>query len=71
VPVAIVQGADDHGPIRQIGNRQGRMLSGRRFDHHRCGHSPHREAPEATLICDRGIRKVRLQVHEGAQGRAA
>jgi pimeloyl-ACP methyl ester carboxylesterase len=73
VPVAIVQGADDHyGTIRQI-----------EIAHEECycpvdvsiitgaGHSPHREAPEATLNAIAEFARSILQVHEGAQGRAA
>jgi pimeloyl-ACP methyl ester carboxylesterase len=73
VPVAIVQGADDHyGTIRQI-----------EIAHEECycpvdvsiitgaGHSPHREAPEATLNAIAEFAGRILRVHEGAQGRAA
>jgi len=73
VPVAIVQGADDHyGTIRQI-----------EIAHEECycpvdvsiipdaGHSPHREAPEATLNAIAEFAGRILHVHEGAQGRAA
>jgi pimeloyl-ACP methyl ester carboxylesterase len=73
VPVAIVQGADDHyGTIRQI-----------EIAHEECycpvdvsiitgaGHSPHREAPEATLNAIAEFARSILQVHEGAQPRAA
>jgi pimeloyl-ACP methyl ester carboxylesterase len=73
VPVAIVQGADDHyGTIRQI-----------EIAHEECycpvgvsiitgaGHSPHREAPEATLNAIAEFARSILQAHEGAQGRAA
>ena len=35
------------------------------------GHSPHREAPEATLNALAEFARSILQVHEGAQGRAA
>ena len=73
VPVAIVQGADDHyGTIRQI-----------EIAHEECycpvdvsiitgaGHSPHREAPEATLNAIAEFAGRILHMHEGAQGRAA
>ena len=73
VPVAIVQGADDHyGTIRQIEIAQEEcycpvdvsIITG-------AGHSPHREAPEATLNAIAEFARSILQVHEGAQGRAA
>ncbi len=73
VPVAIVQGADDHyGTIRQIEIAREEcycpvdvsIITG-------AGHSPHREAPEATLDAIAEFAKCILQVHEGASGRAA
>jgi pimeloyl-ACP methyl ester carboxylesterase len=73
VPVAIVQGADDHyGTIRQIEIAQEEcycpvdvsIITG-------AGHSPHREAPEATLNAIAEFAGRILHVHEGAQGRAA
>jgi len=73
VPVAIVQGADDHyGTIRQIEIAREEcycpvdvsIIAG-------AGHSPHREAPEATLNEIAEFARSILQVHEGAQGRAA
>jgi pimeloyl-ACP methyl ester carboxylesterase len=73
VPLAIVQGADDHyGTIRQIEIAQEEcycpvdvsIITG-------AGHSPHREAPEATLNAIAEFARSILQVHEGAQGRAA
>jgi pimeloyl-ACP methyl ester carboxylesterase len=73
VPVAIVQGAEDHyGTIRQIEIAQEEcycpvdvsIITG-------AGHSPHREAPEATLNAIAEFARSILQVHEGAQGRAA
>ena len=73
VPVAIVQGADDHyGTIRQV-----------EIAHEECycpvdvsiitgaGHSPHREAPEATLNAIAEFAGRILHIHEGAHGRAA
>jgi pimeloyl-ACP methyl ester carboxylesterase len=73
VPVAILQGADDqYGTIRQIEIATEEcycpvdvtIIPG-------AGHSPHREAPEATLdaISDFALRI--LHTHEGSQGRAA
>jgi pimeloyl-ACP methyl ester carboxylesterase len=73
VPVAIVQGADDqYGTIRQIEIAREEcycpvdvsIITG-------AGHSPHREAPEATLNAIAEFARSILQVHEGAQGRAA
>jgi pimeloyl-ACP methyl ester carboxylesterase len=73
VPVAIVQGANDHyGTIRQIEIAQEEcycpvdvsIITG-------AGHSPHREAAEATLNAIAEFARSILHVHEGAQGRAA
>jgi pimeloyl-ACP methyl ester carboxylesterase len=35
------------------------------------GHSPHREAPEATLDAISGFARSILDFHEGSKGRAA
>jgi pimeloyl-ACP methyl ester carboxylesterase len=73
VPIAIVQGADDHyGTIRQIEIASEEcycpvdvsIIAG-------AGHSPHREAPEATLNAIAEFAGRILHMHEGAQGRAA
>jgi pimeloyl-ACP methyl ester carboxylesterase len=73
VPIAIVQGADDHyGTIRQIEIAEEEcycpvdvsIITG-------AGHSPHREAPEATLNAIAEFARSILHIHEGAQGRAA
>src|SRR3977135_1921306 len=73
VPVAIVQGADDHyGTIRQIEIAQEecycpvdlKIISD-------AGHSPHREAPGATLNAIAEFAGRILHMHEGAHGRAA
>ena len=73
VPVAIVQGADDHyGTIRQIEIAEEEcycpvdvsIITG-------AGHSPHREAPEATLNAIADFAGRILHMHEGAHGRAA
>jgi pimeloyl-ACP methyl ester carboxylesterase len=73
VPIAIVQGADDHyGTIRQIEIAREEcycpvdvsIIPG-------AGHSPHREAPEATLNAIAEFARSILHMHEGAQGRAA
>jgi pimeloyl-ACP methyl ester carboxylesterase len=73
VPVAILQGADDqYGTIRQIEIAQEEcycpvdvtIVPG-------AGHSPHREAPGATLdVISEFARRI-LDVHEGSEGRAA
>jgi pimeloyl-ACP methyl ester carboxylesterase len=73
VPVAILQGAgDQYGTIRQI------EIAGKECY---CpvdvtiipgaGHSPHKEAPEATLEAISDFTRRILHVHEGSQGRAA
>jgi pimeloyl-ACP methyl ester carboxylesterase len=73
VPVAIVQGADDHyGTIRQIEIAREEcycpvdvsIITG-------AGHSPHREAPEATLNAIAEFAGRIFHIHESAQGRAA
>jgi pimeloyl-ACP methyl ester carboxylesterase len=73
VPVAILQGADDqYGTIRQIEIASEEcycpvdvtMIPG-------AGHSPHREAPEATLNAISEFAGRILYMHEGSQGRAA
>jgi pimeloyl-ACP methyl ester carboxylesterase len=73
VPVSILQGADDqYGTIRQI-----------EIAREECycpvdvtiipaaGHSPHREAPEATLHAISEFAERILVTHEGSKGRAA
>src|ERR1700681_4803822 len=73
VPVAILEGADDeYGTIRQIEIAQEEcycpvdvtIIPG-------AGHSPHREAPEATLNAISEFAGRILHVHEGSPGRAA
>ena len=73
VPVAILQGADDqYGTIRQIEIAQEEcycpvdvtVIPG-------AGHSPHREAPEATLHAISEFADRILRQHEGSRGRAA
>src|SRR5580692_1053095 len=73
VPVAILQGADDqYGTIRQIEIAQEEcycpvdvtMIPG-------AGHSPHRDAPEATLGSITEFVKRILVLHEGSEDRAA
>jgi pimeloyl-ACP methyl ester carboxylesterase len=73
VPVAILQGSNDqYGTIRQVEIAQEECY---------CpvdvtivpdtGHSPHREAPEATLNAISEFAGRILHIHEGSQGRAA
>jgi pimeloyl-ACP methyl ester carboxylesterase len=73
VPVAILQGADDqYGTIRQVEIAQEECY---------CpvdvtivpdaGHSPQREAPEATLNSITEFARRILYLHEGSEGRAA
>ena len=73
VPVAILQGADDqYGTIRQIEIAQEEcycpvdvtIIPG-------AGHSPHREAPGATLDVIAEFAGRILHIHEGSRGRAA
>ena len=73
VPVAILQGADDqYGTIRQIEIAREEcycpvdvtIIPG-------AGHSPHREAPEATLHAISEFADRILHFHEGSRGRAA
>jgi pimeloyl-ACP methyl ester carboxylesterase len=73
VPVAIIQGADDrYGTMRQVEVAQEEcycpvdvtLLNG-------AGHSPHREAPGATLHAISDFANAVLQIHEGSRGRAA
>jgi pimeloyl-ACP methyl ester carboxylesterase len=73
VPVAVLQGVDDqYGTMRQIEIAQEEcycpvdvtMIPG-------AGHSPHREAPEATLDAISEFALRILHAHEGSQGRAA
>jgi pimeloyl-ACP methyl ester carboxylesterase len=73
VPVAILQGAEDqYGTIRQVEIAREEcycpvdvtIIPG-------AGHSPHREAPEATLNAISEFAGRILHMHEGSQGRAA
>lgn len=73
VPVAILQGADDeYGTIRQVEIAREEcycpvdvaIVPG-------TGHSPHREAPEATLNAISDFAGSILHTHEGSGGRAA
>jgi pimeloyl-ACP methyl ester carboxylesterase len=71
VPVAIVQGTNDqYGTIRQIEIAEQEcycpvevtMMPG-------AGHSPHRDAPEATLNAISEFARSIFETHEGARGR--
>jgi pimeloyl-ACP methyl ester carboxylesterase len=73
VPVAILQGAgDQYGTVRQIEIARQEcycpvdvtMIA-------EAGHSPHREAPGATLDAISEFARRILQMHEGSRGRAA
>jgi pimeloyl-ACP methyl ester carboxylesterase len=73
VPVAILQGSEDrYGTIRQIEIAKEEcycpvdvtIIPG-------AGHSPHREAPEATLHAISEFAGRILHLHEGSRGRAA
>ncbi len=49
-PVLVIQGEDDeYGTIRQVGAIQARIPCTQVLLLARCGHSPHRDQPEATL----------------------
>jgi len=73
VPVMVLQGVDDqYGTLRQVEIAQEecycpvdlKVISG-------AGHSPHREAPEATLDAIEHFAKAALRDDQGLQGRAA
>jgi pimeloyl-ACP methyl ester carboxylesterase len=73
VPVAILQGADDqYGTIRQIEiAREECYCPVDVTIIPKAGHSPHREAPGATLETIAEFAGRILRVHEGLPGRAA
>jgi pimeloyl-ACP methyl ester carboxylesterase len=73
VPIAILQGAEDeYGTIRQIEiARQECYCPVDVTIVPAAGHSPHREAPEATLNAVSEFARRILHIHEGSQGRAA
>jgi pimeloyl-ACP methyl ester carboxylesterase len=73
LPIAIVQGdADQYGTLRQVEIAREEcycpleviMLKG-------TGHSPHREAPEATLNAIAEFANAALRTDEGSRGQAA
>ena len=73
VPIAIIQGAaDQYGTLRQVEIAQEEcycpvdvtVLPG-------VGHSPHREAVDATLAISAEFYKAVMDIHEQPQGRAA
>jgi pimeloyl-ACP methyl ester carboxylesterase len=73
IPVAILQGgADQYGTIRQV--EIGKEECYCPVDVTlipRCGHSPHREAPELTLATTSEFVRRILILHEGSGNRAA
>ena len=70
VPVAIVQGADDqYGTIRQVEIAQEECYCPVDVTILEAGHSPHREAPGATLNAISDFANAVLRTHE--EGRAA
>jgi pimeloyl-ACP methyl ester carboxylesterase len=73
VPVAILQGADDqYGTIRQIEIAQEECYCPVDVTViPKAGHSPHREAPGATLETIAEFANAVLHSNEGSQGRAA
>jgi pimeloyl-ACP methyl ester carboxylesterase len=73
VPVAIIQGADDqYGTMRQIEiARQECYCPVDVTVLPRIGHAPHREASAETLHALADFYRSVMQVHEGAEGRAA
>jgi pimeloyl-ACP methyl ester carboxylesterase len=73
VPVAVVQGADDqYGTIRQVEiARQECYCPVEVTILSKAGHSPHREAPEATLNAISEFANAVLHTEVGSQGRAA
>jgi pimeloyl-ACP methyl ester carboxylesterase len=73
VPVAILQGADDqYGTVRQIEiAREACYCPVDVTIISEAGHSPHREAPGATLDTISEFATRILYLHEGSEGRAA
>jgi pimeloyl-ACP methyl ester carboxylesterase len=70
VPVAIIQGADDqYGTIRQVEIAQEECYCPVDVTILEAGHSPHREAPGATLDAISDFANAVLHTHE--EGRAA
>ncbi len=70
VPVAIIQGADDqYGTIRQVEIAQEECYCPVDVTMLEAGHSPHREAPGATLNAISDFANAILHTHE--EGRAA
>jgi pimeloyl-ACP methyl ester carboxylesterase len=70
VPVAIIQGADDqYGTIRQVEIAQEECYCPVDVTMLEAGHSPHREAPGATLNAISDFANAVLHTHE--EGRAA
>jgi len=73
VPIALLQGADDqYGTIRQVEIAQEECYCPVEVTVlERTGHSPHREAPGATLNAISDFCSAVLRTHEGSEGRAA
>jgi pimeloyl-ACP methyl ester carboxylesterase len=73
VPVALIQGADDHyGTVRQIEiAREECYCPVDETVLPEVGHAPHREASAETLTALLEFYHSVMQVHEGAEGRAA
>ena len=73
VPIAVLQGADDqYGTIRQVEIAQEECYCPVEVTiFNKAGHSPHREAPEATLNAISEFASAVLHTEEGSQGRAA
>jgi pimeloyl-ACP methyl ester carboxylesterase len=73
VPVAILQGdSDQYGTIRQVEIAQEECYCPVEVTIlERAGHSPHREAPEATLNAISEFTTAVLRNQEGSKGRAA
>jgi pimeloyl-ACP methyl ester carboxylesterase len=73
VPVAIIQGADDqYGSLRQVEiAREECYCPVETTILAATGHSPHREAPEATLNAISEFASAVLRTHEGSEGRTA
>jgi pimeloyl-ACP methyl ester carboxylesterase len=73
VPIVIIQGADDqYGSFRQVEiAREECYCPVETTILAATGHSPHREAPEATLNAISEFTSAVLRTHEGSEGRAA
>ena len=72
VPIAVLQGADDqYGTIRQVEIAQEECYCPVEVTiFNKAGHSPHREAPEATLNAISEFASAVLHTEKGSRGRA-